>query len=98
MVFICMFLFQSKSLLEYLILEKAAELRESIAALDPFPDEPVFASCRKMHQRLKYSAGKFTLKLVSLMLLIGKFNVQILYISVLGGKFILKQVNLVLFI
>ena len=37
----------------------------SIAALDPFPDKPVFKNCRKMHQKLKYSAGKFTLRQVS---------------------------------
>jgi len=45
--------------------DKAGELRDSIASLDNFPDKPAFKELRTKHKKLKYSAGTFTIKQVT---------------------------------
>ncbi|KAK3593829.1 hypothetical protein CHS0354_011431 [Potamilus streckersoni] len=53
---------RAKLLLQTLVLENAAILKESISALDPFPDKPLFESFRIVHQKLKYTKGPFSLQ------------------------------------
>ncbi|KAL3883922.1 hypothetical protein ACJMK2_030148 [Sinanodonta woodiana] len=53
---------QAKLLLQTLVVENASILKESISALDPFPDKPLFESFRNVHQKLKYTKGPFSLQ------------------------------------
>ncbi|XP_064646511.1 serine-protein kinase ATM-like isoform X2 [Lineus longissimus] len=45
-----------------LILENSAQLSQSIALLDPFPNEPGFTLVRSVQERLKYAKEKFSLE------------------------------------
>ncbi|XP_064597040.1 serine-protein kinase ATM-like [Liolophura sinensis] len=49
-------------ILEYLCVENAGTLTEQIASLDQFPDDPAVKNLQKVHRKLKYAKGPYTLK------------------------------------
>lgn len=49
------------NLLNFLIVQQKAHLKESIALLDNFPAQPVFENLRKVHLNAKYGGRTFTL-------------------------------------
>ncbi|KAJ3590644.1 hypothetical protein NHX12_008594, partial [Muraenolepis orangiensis] len=54
---------QALSLLRFLVVENQEKLHSAICRLEPFPDGPEeFEELRHVQQKLKYSAGAFTLR------------------------------------
>jgi uncharacterized protein YdcH (DUF465 family) len=49
-------------ILTFLIVDQNNELDESIAALDNFPNRPIFDAMRESHTLCKYKGNEFTLR------------------------------------
>ena len=54
-------IFQAELLLQLLIVDNHKTLLQAIKSLDPFPNDDCFQKLSKIHRRLKYADGPFTL-------------------------------------